>query len=432
MINITKHVKAKIAEITSNPEDSPAPIRSQGTPGTIGKKIYCTYWIRTGNCNYMQEGCKYLHEIPPDENTRLAIGVRTYPTWFREDPTLPPRSIKWQGPAAALQQSWRRQVSNQLQAELPEAPKHGHGHGRSRSPIAAPVPRSGQNKSNDLLNGSNGAPAATSTQAPALYPQTNLFPTQGQSTLFSSQQQHFPSQASSSGQQAPHSPFHSNGSTFRPATVTLEDSPSYRLPSGSLSSPKAKIPGTSERHQSAPTQPPISRPVFGMPPLNPSPAIGSSTNPPPYSPSQSAASNNTTPQANTPVNPNGNGYNRFSGFDHKRKATNSSLSHSPNSRANTPNNFNPKNVPNGNGDHSNPFNILQEGTASPPILHRRLFVPEGEPRFVANPVDEGQVKYQHKSRKAVSGKGKPHRFAHGFGKGVQSSDGHNHGVESLI
>lgn len=58
----------------------------------------------------MQEGCRYKHEIPPDDETRLAIGVRTYPTWPREDPTPPPRPAKaWQGQKAALQQSWRRQ-----------------------------------------------------------------------------------------------------------------------------------------------------------------------------------------------------------------------------------------------------------------------------------------------------------------------------------
>lgn len=67
----------------------------------------------------MQEGCRYKHEIPPDDETRLAIGVRTYPTWPREDPTPPPRPAKaWQGQKPALQQSWRRQDGRGPQAEL--------------------------------------------------------------------------------------------------------------------------------------------------------------------------------------------------------------------------------------------------------------------------------------------------------------------------
>lgn len=58
----------------------------------------------------MQEGCKYKHEIPPDDDTRLAIGVRTYPTWQREDPVELPRPVKTsEVQKPALQQSWRRQ-----------------------------------------------------------------------------------------------------------------------------------------------------------------------------------------------------------------------------------------------------------------------------------------------------------------------------------
>ena len=58
------------------------------TPGVFGKKQYCTHWIRTGNCDYVQEGCKYLHVIP-DEETRLRIGIRDMPRWAKED-LLPP------------------------------------------------------------------------------------------------------------------------------------------------------------------------------------------------------------------------------------------------------------------------------------------------------------------------------------------------------
>lgn len=365
----------------------------------------------------MQEGCKYLHEIPPDVNTRVAIGVRTFPTWTREDPTGPPQPVKWQGPTAILQQSWRRQVDKHIRHELPEAPKHGHGHGqgRARSPIVAPVPRP---KSNGPLNGSYVPPTAASMQAPALYPQTNFFAPQQQSALFSAPQQHFPSQASSSGQQAPHSPFNSVGDAFHAPDAAPEESRSHHFSKGILPSNNRSILGMTERYQSPPTQPPISRPIFGMQPLNPSPANGGS-------PSQTTGSGYATLQANTPVNSSGNGYNQHVGFDNKREAANSRC---PNSRSSTPARSNANTAIIGNGDNSSSFNALQEGIASPPILHRRLFVPDGEPRYVANPVDDGHAKPQHKARRTATGKGK----AHGHGKGGQSNKGHNHGMDSLI
>ena len=368
----------------------------------------------------MQEGCKYLHEIPPDVNTRVAIGVRTFPTWTREDPTGPPQPVKWQGPTAILQQSWRRQVDKHIRHELPEAPKHGHGHGqgRARSPIVAPVPRPGQNKSNSLLNGSYVPPTAASMQAPALYPQTNFFAPQQQSILFSAPQQHFPSQASSSGQQAPHSPFNSVGDAFHAPDAAPEEPRSHHFSKAILPSNNRSILGMTGRYQSPPTQPPISRPIFGMQPLNPLPANGGS-------PSQTTGSGYATLQANTPVNSSGNGYNQHVGFDNKREATNSRC---PNSRSSTPARSNANTAITGNGNNSSSFNALQEGIASPPILHRRLFVPDGEPRYVANPVDDGHAKPQHKARRTATGKGK----AHGHGKGGQSNKGHNHGMDSLI
>ncbi|KAK4539443.1 hypothetical protein LTR36_010920 [Oleoguttula mirabilis] len=47
------------------------------------KKKYCTYWIRTGECDYTQQGCLYLHEMP-DRATLENIGFRTMPRWWAE------------------------------------------------------------------------------------------------------------------------------------------------------------------------------------------------------------------------------------------------------------------------------------------------------------------------------------------------------------
>jgi hypothetical protein len=47
------------------------------------KKIYCTYWIRHGECDYIQQGCRYKHEMP-DLKTLKSIGFQGVPRWYRE------------------------------------------------------------------------------------------------------------------------------------------------------------------------------------------------------------------------------------------------------------------------------------------------------------------------------------------------------------
>ncbi|KAL8940692.1 MAG: hypothetical protein Q9216_002679 [Gyalolechia sp. 2 TL-2023] len=48
---------------------------------TPGKKVYCSHWIRTGECDFIQQGCLYKHEMP-DDYTLNAIGVRSLPAWY--------------------------------------------------------------------------------------------------------------------------------------------------------------------------------------------------------------------------------------------------------------------------------------------------------------------------------------------------------------
>ncbi|KAL8739207.1 MAG: hypothetical protein Q9181_000098 [Wetmoreana brouardii] len=46
-----------------------------------GKKVYCSHWIRTGECEFVQVGCLYKHKMPDDE-TLKAIGIRSLPAWY--------------------------------------------------------------------------------------------------------------------------------------------------------------------------------------------------------------------------------------------------------------------------------------------------------------------------------------------------------------
>ena len=49
-----------------------------------GKKIYCNYWLRKGECDYIQQGCLYKHEMPLDKATLASLGLREVPRWYRE------------------------------------------------------------------------------------------------------------------------------------------------------------------------------------------------------------------------------------------------------------------------------------------------------------------------------------------------------------
>ena len=58
-----------------------------GTRPDEKKKEYCTHWIRTGECDYTQQGCLYKHEMP-DKATLIKIGFRgEVPRWYQEKAT---------------------------------------------------------------------------------------------------------------------------------------------------------------------------------------------------------------------------------------------------------------------------------------------------------------------------------------------------------
>ena len=61
-------------------------IRSRPAAKIANHKKYCTYWIQKGECNYMQTGCKYKHEMPVDKETLQNCGFRGIPRWFMESP----------------------------------------------------------------------------------------------------------------------------------------------------------------------------------------------------------------------------------------------------------------------------------------------------------------------------------------------------------
>jgi hypothetical protein len=53
----------------------------------MSKKEYCTYWIRTGECDYVNTGCKYKHEMP-DRAKLHELGFLRTPLWWKEKTAL--------------------------------------------------------------------------------------------------------------------------------------------------------------------------------------------------------------------------------------------------------------------------------------------------------------------------------------------------------
>ncbi|KAL9105035.1 MAG: hypothetical protein Q9163_000048 [Psora crenata] len=223
-------------------EQHPSKTKNAATPGIFGKKKFCTYWIRTGNCDYVQEGCKYLHVIP-DEETRLRIGIRDMPRWAKEDIPAPHHAFH-EKPHSSIGQDWRRQGMRTGQIkELPETLPP-----QARPALPPPVISTTTNDGSNTSGAQNG---------------------HFSSTFFSFPAQHVPSQGSHLANQ---------NSTLYRNTLNSSSSPSpfkptgsdavapYQLQMQSATSAPLSIPPTptSAAHRySPPTQPPISRPVKG-------------------------------------------------------------------------------------------------------------------------------------------------------------------------
>lgn len=67
-------------EVTA-PKGLRADFPRRPSPDQTEKKGYCMFWLRRGECDYMQKGCRYLHEMPVDKETREKIGLRKIPEW---------------------------------------------------------------------------------------------------------------------------------------------------------------------------------------------------------------------------------------------------------------------------------------------------------------------------------------------------------------
>ena len=99
--------------------------RRPSIQGTLSKKEYCMHWIKTGECNYMQQGCKYKHRIPTDPEVQQRIGLRKMPEWVLESRD-PERFME------RPERSGARNLENRMERPRPESFHSQELHARKR------------------------------------------------------------------------------------------------------------------------------------------------------------------------------------------------------------------------------------------------------------------------------------------------------------
>ena len=392
--------QAKVADLKMYPR---VPVIKQGTSGTLGRKIYCSYWLRTGNCNFEQQGCKFRHEIPSDEETRNMIGFRDCPDWWSVPPTQPKPANAFQVDRVH-QATWRRGMTQDDQRELPASLTHGHH--RASSKISAPVPHSDLVQRPSIIQAPVMTPTNTNSRASdARAPNPHKLQAAQQAALFLPQQQSLPYPAASMtrnhGQMQLNTFDGASGNTsIQPITPTRQKI-SKCVPSINELFSNAKVVSMIERRPEPAPQPPISRPVFQD--------SKDTTTPIKYTPNQTTTE--TTSQASTPTNSDTTTSTHTMKANGRAFSINGSV---PSTSQNSPaGNSGPKKAASDTGATGSLSSLMDGSIPCPQTVHRRLFVRPGSPQYKTNPIAPGPSKPRQRSR----GKGR------GFGAGKAGQSG---------
>jgi hypothetical protein len=123
------------------------------------KKVYCTHWIRTGECAFTSVGCKYKHEMPHVEKLRELGFTLGTPKWFQEKAAIAARGPTW------IQRRLAERISSQEAIGVATAPRVSSTL-RSRS-----TDMRGSANERDTTRGVPVRPSLKSTLTPPLEPQ---------------------------------------------------------------------------------------------------------------------------------------------------------------------------------------------------------------------------------------------------------------------
>lgn len=124
-----------------------APSQYSVSEAALGRKVYCSYWLRRGECDYAQQGCIYKHEMPKDLATLQICGLRDWPQWYRQQYGVPsmqavPGSGAAGGPAnialnAKLNNNWRS-TSDSSPPAVSDALNKSSGHFSTHNSACTP------------------------------------------------------------------------------------------------------------------------------------------------------------------------------------------------------------------------------------------------------------------------------------------------------
>ncbi|GME38451.1 Zinc finger CCCH-type protein [Neofusicoccum parvum] len=78
-----KTTAAALPKFEFNPAVRTRPLPPSGREPDQTKKEYCTYWIKTGECDFMQQGCLFKHEMPDLKTLREKVGIHSVPHWYQ-------------------------------------------------------------------------------------------------------------------------------------------------------------------------------------------------------------------------------------------------------------------------------------------------------------------------------------------------------------
>ena len=386
----------KQAKVTDSKMHPKVPVIKQGTSGRLGRKIYCSFWLRTGNCNFEQQGCKFRHEIPFDQKTRDMIGFRDCPNWWSIPPTEPTSAKAFQADRMH-QANWRRGMTQDDQRELPASPTHGHC--RALSNITAAVPYSDLVQRPGIIQAPIMAPTSTHGQgSDTRASDVHRLQAAQQAALFFPRQQY----SQDIRQMQLNSLDGANGNTrFQPITPTHQRTARSQPSTNELFS-NAKVVGTIERRPELATQPPISRPVLQD--FETYLKANDTTKPASYTPIQKTAS--AIPQASAPADSNTTTSTHTMKANRKAFSINGSVPST--SQGCTPASSGTRNAASDIGANETLSSLVNGSIASPRVMHRRLFVAPGEPQYLPNPIEPGSSKARQRSRsnKRANGKGR--------------------------
>ncbi|KAF2193691.1 hypothetical protein K469DRAFT_745186 [Zopfia rhizophila CBS 207.26] len=92
-VSLTDEIASEYRNDTQRFGYSPRTLPPSGIAPDLSKKEYCTYWIKTGECAFMSQGCRYKHEMPSVDKLRM-IGFNAVPKWWKEKSAINPR-LTW-------------------------------------------------------------------------------------------------------------------------------------------------------------------------------------------------------------------------------------------------------------------------------------------------------------------------------------------------